>query len=201
MKLRIWCAAATLVLFAFAAVADDKPAKKEMSADEKAMMEAWMKAMTPGDNHKHLDAMAGSWDTKLTFWMAPDAPPTTSTGVSENRWILGNRVLEQRFKGTYMDQPFEGIGHTGYDNVKKQYWGTWIDNMGTGIMTSTGTSADGGKTWTFKGTYADPMTGKDTSMEEKITVIDKDHHKFEMWGPAPDGKIYKSMMIEYTRRK
>jgi hypothetical protein len=35
-----------------------------------------------------------------------------------------------------MGMPFEGLGYTGYDNVKKQYFGTWIDSMSTGIMTS-----------------------------------------------------------------
>ena len=65
---------------------------------------------------------------------------------------MGGRYLEQRFKGDIMGMPFEGIGYTGYDNVKKQYWGTWMDNMSTGMMTSTGTAPPTGRSWTFNGT-------------------------------------------------
>src|SRR6185369_14935429 len=127
----------------------DEPQKKEMSAEEKAAMEAMMKAMTPGDAHKLLDGMAGTWDAKVTMWMAPGQEPTVSTGTSENSWVLGNREMMEKFSGTFMGMPFSGIGYTGYDNIKKQYWGTWMDSMSTGMMMSTGSTADNGKTWKF----------------------------------------------------
>ena len=187
-----------LVLVCFALPLIAQEAKKEMKPDP--MMEAMMNAATPGDAHKKLDVFVGTWDTTVTMWPTPGAPPMTSSGVSENRWIFGNRYLEQRFTGSFMGMPFEGLGYTGYDNVKKQYWGTWIDNMSTGMMVSTGTGSDA-KSFTFTGSMADPMTGKDTTVEEKITVVDADHHVMEMWGPGPDGKSYKSMSISYARRK
>ena len=76
-----------------------------------------------------------------------------------------------------------------------------MDNMSTGMMMSTGATSDSGKSWTFTGSMADPMTGKDTKVDEKITVVDADHHTMEMWGPAPDGTVYKTMQIEYSRKK
>ena len=112
-----------------------------------------------------------------------------------------NRYVEETVNGSFMGMPFQGIGYTGYDNGKKQYVGTWIDNFGTGVMTSTGTSADNGKTYTFKSTGTDPMTGKDMPTESRVTVTDADHHTMEMWGPAPDGKMFKTMQIEYSRKK
>ncbi|MEO8192181.1 MAG: DUF1579 family protein, partial [Acidobacteriota bacterium] len=48
---------------------------------------------------------------------------------------------------------------------------------------------------------ADPVTGKMMTVREKVEIADNDHHRFEMWGPAPDGKNFKMMEIEYTRRK
>ena len=72
---------------------------------------------------------------RSSSWMAPGADPMVMDGTSENRWVMGGRYLEQRFNGNFMGMPFEGIGYTGYDNVKKQYWGTWMDNMSTGMMT------------------------------------------------------------------
>jgi hypothetical protein len=189
-----------LVLVCSSVLADD-PKPKTMSAEEKAGMEAMMKAMTPGENHKMLDAMVGTFDAKMTMWMQPGAPPIVSTGKSDTSWVLGNRYLVEKVDSSFMGMPFAGIGYTGYDNVKKQFWSTWIDNMGTGVMISTGSMTDPGKVWKFTGTMADPMTGKDTTEEIRITVADHDHHSMEMWGPAPDGKVYKMMEIAYTRSK
>jgi hypothetical protein len=199
MKIKVWFAIALLVVCTGVFAQDQK--QKPPSAEEQAMMAAWMKYMTPGDGHKLLDGMAGTWDTKVTSWMMPGQPPMESTGVSEVSWILGGRYLQEKATGSFMGQPFNGIGITAYDNAKKQYVGTWIDNMGTGVATETGSASSDGKVWTFKSVSTDPMTGKDTPGEMKITVADKDHHTSEMWGPGPDGKMFKMMEIAYTRKK
>ncbi len=200
MKVRVLAATALLVLCT-TAFAADQPQKKEMSPEEKAAMEAMMKAMTPGDAHKLLDNMVGVFDAKVTAWFVPGAEPAVNTGTAENTWVLGNREVMQKFTGMFMGQQFHGIGFTGYDNIKKSYWGTWIDDMGTSVMVSTGATTDNGKTWKFTSTVPDPMTGKDAPVEERITVTDKDHHTFEMWSPGPDGKMMKMMEIVYTRKK
>ncbi|HEY8712202.1 MAG TPA: DUF1579 family protein, partial [Thermoanaerobaculia bacterium] len=131
----------------------------------------------------------------------PGAPAQTSTGISVNTWVLGNRFVQQNFTGSFMGMPFQGIGYTGYDNGKKEYVGTWIDNFGTGVMTSTGNTPDNGKTYTFKSMTTDPMTGKDMPGESHMTVVDADHHMMDMWAPSPDGKMFKMMQIEYSRKK
>ena len=41
----------------------------------------------------------------------------------------------------------------------------------------------------------------DAKVDSKMTVTDKDHHTMEMWGPGPDGKMYKMMEIKYSRKK
>jgi hypothetical protein len=187
------------VLCATAALAEHDPHQKPTI--DPAMMEAMMKAGQPGDAHKKLDAIVGTWDTKITLWMVPGADPMSSSGVSEARWVLGGRYLQQEFKGDFEGMPFEGMGYTGYDNVRKRYWGSWIDNMSTAMMTSTGSIAEDGKSWSFSGTMPDPMSGADTPVDEKITIVTEDHHTMEMWTPGPDGKKFKSMEIVYTRKK
>lgn len=183
---------------AFAQHDHSKPASGAPPMDP-AAMEAMMKAGTPGDAHKKLDVFVGTWDTKITMWMMPGAPPMSHTGTSTNRWTMGGRYLEQVFKGSMMGMPFEGLGYTGYDNVKKQYWGTWMDSMSTSMMTSTGSVSN--NVFKFDAVMSDPMTGKDMAVEETITIADADHHTLEMWMPGPDGKKFKSMEIVYTRKK
>ena len=178
-------------------------AKKPAAAappDEKAMMEAWQKAATPNENHKKLDPVIGTFDAKVTNWMAPGAPPMESTGVSENKWARGGRYVEVHFDGTFMGMPFSGIGYTGYDNIKKEYVSTWMDNMSTTVMMARGNVEKNGD-MTLSGSMPDPMTGKATPFTEKMKIIDNDHNVWEMWGPGPDGKNFKMMEITYSRKQ
>ncbi len=197
MRSRLWIAIVLCLAFTFALSAQEH----QMTAEQKAMMEAFEKAGTPGEEHKMLNGMVGTWNTVVRFYPAPGAPAMESTGVSENRWILGGRYLEGRFKGMAMGQPFEGVGYTGYDNIRKQYFGSWMDSMSTGVMMSTGWADREGKIWSFRGNMDDPLSGKSLPVESKITVVDNDKHVMEMWNPAMDGKMYRSMEIIYTREK
>ena len=203
---RFFGSLACLVVFGAAAAiaapqADEKAKSAKAAADEKAMMEAWTKYMTPGEAHKKLATMAGTWDTSAKMWMQPGAPASESKGTSVNTMVLGGRYLEQRYEGTMMDQPFTGIGYSGYDNGTKKYVGTWMDSMGTGIMTTTG-KEEGANKMAFTGEMDDFMTGKKAHFKQTVTFVDNDHHTFEMWGPDPTtGKQYKVLEIHYTRRK
>src|SRR5258706_4880988 len=199
MRCRILAATVLVAVTATLAFADDPKAKA--AAKEKAEMEAMMKAATPGDAHKKLGPMAGTFNANVKMWTQPGAPPTGGDGVAENSWALDGRFLEQRFTGTFMGMPFRGVGYTGYDNIKKKYIGSWMDSMSTSMMVSSGKADAGGKSFTFTSTMADPMTGKSSEIKEKVTVVDDDHHTLEKWGAGPDGKTVRMMEITYTRKK
>lgn len=177
-----------------------KSAKSRPALSPEAMMAACQKAATPGKGHRSLDALAGSWNARTTFWMAPNAPPATSDGVSEHRWVLGGRYLEQVYRGDAMGGPFEGIGYTGYDNGQQRFVGTWMDSMGTGIMTSLGAGRPTDSKIAFMSRYFDPSSRKEVLFETLIRIQNRDHHTFEMWTRAPNGKRFRTMLAEYTRR-
>lgn len=201
MKINLSLSCLALLLVAVAASADDKDKKAAPSAAEHdAMMKKWMEVATPAEAHKKLEPMVGTWATKVTMWMDPSAPPEVSEGTSENRMALGGRWLEQRYEGTLMGGPFSGIGYTGYDNYKKQYVGMWMDTASTAAMSTTGKADAAGKSMTFTGSMDDPMTGKVCEMKEVVTIVDGDHHNFEMWQTGPDGKMFKAMEIQYVRK-
>jgi len=199
MRSRILAATVLVAVTATLAFADDPKAKS--AAQQQAEMEAMMKAATPGDAHKKLSPMAGTFNANVKMWMAPGAPPTAGDGVAENSWALDGRWLQQQFSGTFMGMPFHGVGYTGYDNIKKKYVGSWMDSMSTSMMISSGKAEADGKSFTFSSTMDDPMTGKSSPVKEKVTVVDDDHHTLEMWGAGPDGKMFKMMEINYTRKK
>jgi len=202
-----------LALFAVAAVAagstvalalqdKGKEAKPAAAKPDDPFMAKWTEFMTPGAEHKLLDSRVGKWTDKVTCWMSPDAPPSEATGTSEYHWVMGNRYLQGTTKGEWDGMPFEGMATIGYDNMKKKYVSSWIDNCGTGIMTAEGTYDATTKTYTYTGEGPDMMSGKylPTKSTEKMT--DKDTWVGEMWcTDTKTGKMFKSMEIKSTRAK
>lgn len=191
----------SLVAFSTLALAEDKPAAPAAAPNQDEMMKAWMAMSTPGAPHKALENAVGSWDVKVKSWMAPGAPPTESTGTSENKMILGGRFLEQHYEGTMMGGPFSGVGVTGYDNYKKKVVSTWIDSMSTTIMVMQGTLDKSGKVITSWGTMDDVVAKKPMKVKSTVTIVDADHHSYESWSAGPDGKMVKNLEIHYTRKK
>lgn len=201
MKTALRTAPLTVLLCAPAAFAQDAAhGEHEMSPEMQAMMAAWEKAMTPGEQHARLaEHFEGTCDTRMSLWMEPGAEPMVSTGTSTNTMILGGRQLKMKFSGTFMDMPFMGIGFTGYDNARGVYTGSWTDNMTTGTMVSTGNYDPATATYTFKSEMPDPMhDGAMVPMRETVRIVDADHHIMEMF-ETRDGAEARTMLLEYDR--
>ncbi len=162
--------------------------------------EAAMKLMSPGPMHQYLEPLVGSWELTTKYRMTPEQPWLESTAQAEREWILDGRFVKETVDAEFMGQPFHGIGFFGYDNVREQYCSMWIDSMVTGIMTAAGSSSDGGKTISFEGTNANPMTGeKDAWFRHVMRVVSDDENVFEMYAKDPSGKEFKTMEITATR--
>lgn len=166
-----------------------------------AEMEAMMKAMSPGPEHQQLARMVGDWEFKSKMWMAPGAPPSESGGTMHAEMIMGGRYVQADWKGNFMGMPFEGRGVEGYDNLGKKYVSSWVDNMGTGILHTTGTCEQGGKVCRQAGSMIDPMTGKDTPWKSVVTWTDNNSFQLEMFGNDPAGKEMKMMEFTMKRKK
>jgi uncharacterized protein DUF1579 len=185
---------------ALAAAASQEKAKPGGPPDMEAMMAAYKKAGAVSENHKPLEALVGEWTTSSKMWMDPGAAPMESAGTASAKALFGGRFVQSVHSGNFMGEPTEGISTTGYDNLKKKYVGTWIENMGTSITLVEGTYAAGTKTFTFSGQYDDPMTGGKIAFRFTENVADKDRILFE-WYETREGKETKSMEIVYTRKK
>ena len=164
-------------------------------------MKRWEAASTPGEAHKALEPLVGEWQIEARFWMqGPDAEPVESKGTTKGKWILGNRFIQEELNGEMMGQPFQGIGTTGYDNLKKKYVSTWVDNMNTMISISEGTYDPQAKVFTFTGKMDDIISGqKDKPFKYILRVVSNDKHIFEMHDPSLGAKS-KNGEITYTRK-
>jgi hypothetical protein len=177
----------------------EKSAKDAQPMDSAAAMKLWMDYMTPGQVHQMLSKWDGTWTEEITMWMAPGAPAQKSTATAVNRMILGGRYQESRVTGSFEGMPFEGISIVGYDNSKKIFQSSWIDNMGTGVLFMEGPMDASGKSITMTGKGLDPMTGKDVRMRQVLTMIDDNNQRMDMYS-FKDGKEFKMMEIMMKRK-
>lgn len=182
----------------------DTTAKKEafVPVDSATAMKNWTEYMTPTDMHKMIASWDGTWKTEISSWMSADAPPMKSEGTTVNKTVLGGRYQESVHTSNMMGMPFEGHGTLGYDNAKKVFESTWIDNVGTGTIKMTGPWDAATKTMSLKGMFIDPSSGKECEMREVFKVIDDNTQTVEMYAPSSkDGKEMKVMEMKFTRTK
>ena len=189
-----------VIALSFAApLAAQEASAPEMSAETKAMMEAFQKAGTPGEPHRQLASMAGSYDLTVKSWHTPGAEPMVDTGTATRRMMLGDRVMVEDVTSQMMGQAYSGQGLHGYDNVTGKYWATWADSMSTGLMVSEG-SCDAAMACQYTGKYHDPVSKQAQTTRMTTRWTDKDTEVFEMYGPGHDGKEAKMMEITYKKR-
>jgi hypothetical protein len=170
------------------------------------MMAQMMELSKTGENHKLLAEMAGSWSYTVTMWMDPKGKPQESKGTATRKAIMDGRFFVAEHSGKFQmpgadgkpkDMNFKGMAIEGYDNVKKKFVSSWIDNMGTMILNSEGTYDAASKTFTYNAN-CEMMPGMQVKIRETIRITDKDHHLFEWYEDRGQGEA-KTMEIAYTR--
>lgn len=184
--------------------ATDSTANEEWKpVDSATATKAWMDYATPGEMQKMLAKSDGNWVGETKMWMENGSQPMMSKSEATNKMVFDGRYQMSTHKGDMMGMPFEGISIVGYDNSKKKFVSSWIDNMGTGIMNMEGIWNASTKSIEFKGKMTDPSRpGKDCNVREIYTFVDDNTQKMEMYGPnAKTGKEFKTMEINYTRKK
>ena len=168
-------------------------------AQSQEEMQKWTAYMTPGDMHQMLAKTDGTWNEDVTMWSDPNAAPMKMTATCENKMILGGRYQESRHTGYFNNMPFEGYNLIGYDNIKKVFQSTWIDNMGTGTIHMEGPYDPATKTVTLTGKEIEPMSGQEIEVKQTVQFVDDNNELVQMFSTR-DGKEVKTMEIKLTRK-
>src|SRR5262245_51360041 len=141
-----------MTLFVGLATADDKP--KEF----------------PTEQHKQLDALAGTWDVAITFKLGGQERQGKAT--CESKWFLDGKHLHQQYQSSMNGRPFTVVQVLGYDANRKKFFELKLDNMETGVMHNEGTISADGTTLTMRGDRTDPMSGQAGKMRTVTTIAD-----------------------------
>src|SRR6266550_3876109 len=176
--------------------------------NQQEMMKQMMELSKLNENHKLLSSLDGNWNYTIKFWMNPDpnAKPQESKGTATRKSVMGGRYVMMDVAGKLQmpgedgkmkDVQFKGMGLEGYDNVKKKFINSWIENMGTGIQFSEGTYDPATKTFTYT-SEMEPVPGMKSQVREVIKITDNNHMTLE-WYENQGGGEKKTMEIAYTR--
>jgi hypothetical protein len=185
-----------------------QPAAPAGQPNPQEMMKQMIELSKLNENHKLLSSLDGNWNFNIKMWWNPDpdAKPQESKGTATRKSIMGGRYVVMDVTGRMQmpgedgkmkDMQFKGMGLEGYDNVKKKFVSSWVDNIGTGIQFSEGTYDPATTTLTYT-SEMEPMPGMKTTAREVIKIADKDHMNLE-WYENQGSQEKKTMEISYTR--
>lgn len=178
------------------ALAQD-PTEMEMTPEQ----EAWMKAGTPGEAHKVLDALVGDFEATVKFWMTPDDEPMEFAGSLRREWVLDGHFVKETVKADTPFGPFEAIGFTGYNNIDGQYESIWLENDSTALTFSSGTYDQDKKELFMMSKSRDPVTGQVITTWFKTDLSDPYRETSTGWQVGADGKKFKSFEGVFERKQ
>ena len=187
-----------------------QPAAPTGQPNPQEMMKQMVEMSKLNENHKLLSSLDGNWTFAIKMWMNPDpnAPPQESKGTATRKTVMGGRYVMMDVTGKMQtpgengkmkDAQFKGMGLEGYDNVKKKFVASWVDNMGTGIEFSEGTYDPATKSLTYT-MEMEPLPGMKSQVREVIKIADNNHMMLD-WYENHGGQEKKTMEIAYTRKK
>jgi hypothetical protein len=165
------------------------------------LMERMMRSMQPGEHHRALDVLLGTWEGSVSFWMAPDTEPMVSAGTVTREWAMDGRFIVEHVDADGMapGERFKGMGIVGYNTIENRYESAWIENMATWISTANGSYDASSKTFTFEGDMLNPMTGQREWMRHVLDVSDPRREVMVGWSRTPDGRKFKNFEGDFKR--
>jgi len=190
-----------LKLFVVCALLATTAVRADLTNTETAAPE-WLKNTLPNENHTVLKNFVGKWKNTAKFWMEPNAKAEEMTGTTNNTLIMGGRFLQtvHTGKATKTQPAFSGQGLLGYDVIRGEFQSTWIDNMNTALMFTTGKYNADTKTLTEEGTTSCPITGdKNKWFRAEWKVVDAKTYAYTMFSKSKEGTEYKSLEITYKK--
>jgi hypothetical protein len=194
------CLVGVTVLVTHEVCSQEEKAPRESQADTESLVDTWVRHAMPGQEHKLLERMAGSWSLAVKYRMNADAPVVESEGTCQRKWILGNRFLLEEFDGGSLAVPFQGLAIYGYDAFEQKYTSAWVDTTNTAITTSLGTCRDSCETVAFTGRHGDPWTGVKRDSRGVTRFVDQARHVLELYETGSDGREFRILEITYTRK-
>jgi hypothetical protein len=152
----------------------------------------------PSVDHERLDVLAGTFrfERMATF---PGRAPERTTGVSENRWILGNHYLECRSREGEGASASESVTTYGFDVRRRVYFALLIASRGTNYQTLEGFYDEPARSFVLLG--KDPGDGRvpGPKLRQVVRIESRDRYSVEIFTVTPGRLPQKVIEITYSR--
>jgi hypothetical protein len=153
----------------------------------------------PTAEHDRLDSLAGTFRFERTATLPGRAPERTS-GVSENRWILGRRYLECRAREGEGAGASESVTTYGFDVRRRVYFALVIGSRGTNYQSLEGFYDEPARSFVLLG--RDPGDGRvpGPKLRQVVRIENPDHYVVEFFTVAPGRLPQKVIEVTYSRQ-
>ncbi|MBN1820806.1 MAG: DUF1579 family protein [Prolixibacteraceae bacterium] len=164
------------------------------SNDYNELIKKWRRIQQPGEFHQLFKQMEGEWKVKLIFHGG--GQKWESECIAKNEILHGGRFLMEQIEGEIYapdesgkmrPEPYSATRIIGYDNYKKAFCGTFVENQNSYILNYTGRYPLRGKTnrIDFYGLQDEPMLEiNDTMMKYTLTIEKENFYKWEVYALA-----------------
>lgn len=199
-----------LVLLAVSAATAQDPnsASRAASPEEqkKRAVEAVMRRHQPGENHRRLAPLVGTWEAKWKVWHQPNTKPADeATGTATFEWTQDGRFIRGTYEGDgIMGRPFTGELILGYNASHGHYELVWINSFETSVTRYEGQpklDAKGNfEGIELRGQADNCATGqKSVAYRSVWRIVDDNTLLEEVFGPDRSGKEFKATEVVYKR--
>ncbi len=178
------------------ALAQDQ-GEMEMTPEQKAIM----KAATPGQHHRYLDALVGDFTAEVKIWMTSDSEPMEFTGTLKREWVLDGHFIKETIKADSPMGPFEAIGFIGYNNIDGQYESIWLENASTAIMSGSGMYNPETNILFMMSKHRDPATGHLITSWNRTDLSDPYRETSTGYQVGADDKEFKNFEGVFVRKQ
>ena len=158
------------------------------------LIKKWRSIQRPGTNHDIFKKMEGEWNVKLVFYGGGKG--WESRCIARNEVIHGGRFLVENMEGEIYAPDDTGEMKTeeysstkiiGYDNYKKAYCGSFIENQNSYMLNFTGRKPIKGTSGQieFYGLSDEPMLGiNDTTMKYTLEFTSDNSYLWKVYALA-----------------
>ncbi|MBN1181728.1 MAG: DUF1579 family protein [Bacteroidales bacterium] len=166
----------------------------EQSIKFKDLIKKWRLIQRPGENHDLFKKMIGDWKVKLVFYGGGKG--WESKCKASNELIHGDRFLIENIDGEIYAPDDSGVMRTetysstkiiGYDNYKKAYCGSFVENQNSYMLNFIGRKPLRGDSnqIDFFGLSDEPMLEiNDTTMKYTLELVNNNKYIWKVFALA-----------------
>jgi hypothetical protein len=152
----------------------------------------------PSVDHERLDSLAGTFRFERTANL-PGSPPSHSSGISENRWILGGNYLECRSTEGEGALKSENLITYGFDLRRRVYFALLLGSRGTNYQNLEGFYDEPAHSFVLIG--KDPGDGRipGPKLRQVVRIESPQRYVVELFAVPLGGLPQKLVEIQYSR--